>query len=233
MTARSSIAKSTISGPSSITSSVSVVLLLAQRILDAELAHVLAVDLLDDRVAAHELRHAPLRLGPVDHEVPLPGHVARDEVGAHDGLQLGLADVVLEERELRVRRLPVGGDAVDVLVVRDREELLQRALGARVAAVAHRRNVALGVARVLQVRVGLRVVDVPVFLDPVRLLGLVLVGLDDLGVELRRGLVGGRVGLVGPVFGLRAGSAPSSAAGAALLSSVALFSSAGFASLFF
>jgi len=60
----------------------------------------------------------------------------------------------------------------------------------------------LGVARVLQVRVGDRRVDVPVFLDAVRLVGLILVGLDDELVELFRLGEGFALFVVGPILGL-------------------------------
>jgi hypothetical protein len=86
-----------------------------------------------------------------------------------------------------------------VLVVR-REYLLQDALGARVDRVADYRNVALRVAAVNQVFIGLRVVDIPVFLDRVALLVLVVECLLDFVVAFERRLVDVGIPIVCPIL---------------------------------
>jgi hypothetical protein len=69
---------------------------------------------------------------------------------------------VFEQRQLRIGRLAIAGDAFDVLVV-DREKLLQNALAARVERITDGRDVAGGIPGVLLIGVGTGVVDIPIF----------------------------------------------------------------------
>ncbi|MGH8306259.1 MAG: hypothetical protein ACRETG_11675, partial [Steroidobacteraceae bacterium] len=105
---------------------------------------------------------------------------------------------MLQQRKLRARRLAIGRETVDVLVIGG-EELFQDALGARVQRIADGGDVALRVASVLLVIVRRRVVDVPVFFERLRLLIFVLECLLDQLVELGRAQIGFAVRLIGPV----------------------------------
>lgn len=105
---------------------------------------------------------------------------------------------MLEQRDLGVRRLPVGGDRLDVLVV-DREELLQCPLRARVDGVAASGDVAGGVTGVLRVIVNLAVEDVPELLDRVVLIFLVVERLLDRLVEVAALVKDFAVLVVGPI----------------------------------
>ncbi|MHB8816899.1 MAG: hypothetical protein ACYDAE_27050 [Steroidobacteraceae bacterium] len=140
-----------------------------------------------------------LVLGPIDAEVPLPGDVARDQVAAHYRFQLQLANVMLEQRQLRVRRVAVRRQAFDVLLI-FRKELLECALGPRVDGVANGWNVASGVAAVLLIFVRYRVLDVPEFGDAVGLLVLIIEAFLDEAVELQCRLVRLGVRLVRPIL---------------------------------
>ena len=65
-----------------------------------------------------------------------------------------------------------------------RKEIAQCPLGPCVDCIAHGRDVALGIASIAKIIVRCGVEDAPILSDAVNLLVLVVVSLDDRGVEL-------------------------------------------------
>ena len=77
-------------------------LLLGGRILQPEIGDLRialgGLDTVNDRVALDDTAQLPHRFRPIEHQVPLPGHIAGNQIAAHNRFQIGRSDVMLQQR---------------------------------------------------------------------------------------------------------------------------------------